>query len=188
VHLLGAALPRLVAQGVLRAEHERHAEQPLNDALVQLAGEVDARLEQPRAALLARSDADARGERRGLPQRPHVVALGVRELEARSAAVGEDHPEPAAGGRHGHAAERLDSAEPRVALRHPAGEVARDLHNPVLRQRDLRDRCLLERSVYLREQPRLDAMASDHDHELARVVVQEEARALHPAEAAAGLA
>ena len=46
VQLLGAAAARLLAQLVLRAEHERDAEQPLDHALVQLAREVDARLEQ----------------------------------------------------------------------------------------------------------------------------------------------
>ena len=73
---------------VLRAEHERDAEQPLHHALVQLAREVDARLEQPRAALLARGDPDARRERGGLAERPQVVALGSvssKRLPPRSA-------------------------------------------------------------------------------------------------------
>jgi hypothetical protein len=82
---------------VLRAEHQRDSEQPLDHPLVQLARQVDARREQAGAALLAGRDPHARRERRGLAERPQVVALGVRELEAGAAAVGEDHAEPAAG-------------------------------------------------------------------------------------------
>ena len=154
---LGAALARLVAERVLGAEHERDAEQPLHHALVQLAGEVDARLEQARAALLARRDADARRQRGGLAERPHRVALVVGELEAGAAAVGEDHAEPAAAGGHRRAGERLDAAEARVALGHPALEVAGDLHDAVLREGHLGDRRLLERPVDLREQARARA-------------------------------
>jgi hypothetical protein len=87
---------------------------------VQLAGEVDARLEKPRAALLAGGDANARRQRGGFAERPHRVALLVGELEAGAVAVGEDHAEPAAASRHRHAGEGLHPAEARVALGHPA--------------------------------------------------------------------
>ena len=40
VQLLRAAAARLLAQGVIRAQDERHAEQPLDHPLVQVAGEA----------------------------------------------------------------------------------------------------------------------------------------------------
>jgi hypothetical protein len=116
------------------------------------------------------------------------VALGIAQLEAGAATVGEDHPEPAPGGRHRHAAERLDPAETGVALRHPAADVAADLDHAVLGQRHLGDRRLLERAVHLGEQAALDAVAADDHDELARVVVEQQPGAVHPAEPAAGLA
>ena len=188
VHLARAALARLLAQRVLRAEHQRDAEQPLHHALVELARQVDARLEQAGSALLARRDAHARGERRGLAERPHGVTLVVGELEAGAAAVGEDHAEPAAAGRHRHAGERRHAAEVRVALGHPALEVARDLHHAVLGERDLRDRRLLERAVHLCEQVRLETVAAHRHDKLAGVVVEQQAGALHRRHAAARLA
>jgi hypothetical protein len=155
---------------------------------VQLAGQVDARLEQPGAPLLARGYADARRERGGLAERPHRVALVVRELEAGAMAVGEDHAEPAPARGHRCAGERLDAAQPCVAPGDPALEVARDLHDPVLGQGTLRDRRLLERPVDLSEQARLEAVAPHRHNELARVVVEQQPRALHSGHAAARLA
>ena len=188
MHLARAALARLVGQRVLRAEHQRDAEQPLHHALVQLARQVDARLKQAGSALLARRDAHARGERRGLAERPHGVALLVGELEAGAAAVAEDHAEPAAAGRHRHAGERLHAAEARVALRHPALQVAGHLHHAVLGESHLRDRRLLERAVHLCKQARLETVAAHRHDELTGVVVEQQPGALHRRHAAARLA
>ena len=105
-----------------------------------------------------------------------------------AAAVGEDHAEPAARRGHRHAAQRLDAAQARVALGHPARELARHLDHAILGQRNLRDRRLLERAVHLGQEAGLDSVAPHHDHELARVVVEQQARAVHRAEPAAGLA
>jgi hypothetical protein len=155
---------------------------------VQLAREVDPGLQQPRAALLARRYADARGEGGGLAERPQVVPLGVCQLEASAAAVREDHAQPAPGSRHWHAAERLDAADPRVALRHPARQVAGHFDHAVLGQRHLGDRGLLERPVELGEEPGVQAVAAHDHHELARVVVEQQPGAVHRAQPAAGLA
>ena len=73
----------LGAQLGLARERERHAEQPLDDALVDLAREVDALL-QLRArwpACWSRARAQ-RGERGDLAERPQQVALGVAQRRA----------------------------------------------------------------------------------------------------------
>ena len=111
VHLIAAAPAGLVVQRGLGAEHERHAEQALHHALVDVPRQVDARLEQPRARLLARGDPGAGRQRGGLAERPHRVALLLGELEAGAAAVGEDHAQPAPAGRDRRAGERLDTAQ-----------------------------------------------------------------------------
>ena len=148
LHLVRAAPARLLAEPVLGAEHERDAEQPLHDALVDLAREVDAGLQQARAALLAGRDADARGQRGGLAERPHRVALRLGQLEAAPAAVGEDHAQPAPAGRDRRAGQRLDAREvPRSAPGTQRRQVAAHLDHAVLGEGDLGDRRLLERAV-----------------------------------------
>ena len=129
------------------AERERDAEQALDHALVDLAREVDARLEQARAALLVGGDADARGERRRLPDRPHRAALVVVQLERLAAAVGEDHAQPAPAGRHGRARERGELGEVRVARRHPASRSSETCTTRSWESASLGDRRLLEAAV-----------------------------------------
>ena len=179
LHLVGAALTDLLAERTLGAQHQRHAEQALHHALVDFAGEVDAGLEQARATLLARGDPHAGRERGGLAERPHRVALGLRELEAGAAAVGEDHPQPAPARGDRRAGEVLDAGHVRVARGHPALEVAGGLHHAVLRQRHLRDRGLLERAVDAAQQIRPRSRGCPRHHELARLVVEQQAGALH---------
>ena len=188
LHLVGAAAPRLVAQPRLRPERQRDAEQALHHALVDLAGEVDPGLEQPRAALLVGRDAHARGERRRLADRPHGAALVVVQLERLAAAVREDHAEPAAAGRHGGARERGQLGEVGVAGRHPALEVIGHLHHPVLGEGHLGDRRLLEAPVHAREQVRVEPVAAHGDHEPARLVVEHQPGAPHRRLAAERLA
>ena len=103
----------------------------------------------------------------------------------RSAKITPSQRPPADTGRAG---ERLDAGEARVALRHPASELAGHLDHAVLGERHLRDRRLLERAVDLGQQAGLDAVAAHRDDQLADVVVEHQARALHRGEAAERLA
>ena len=136
--------------------------------------------------MLVRGDANARRERRRLAERPHGVALGVGQIEADPAAVGEHDAEPAPARRDRRARERLDPGDVGVALGYPAAEVAGHRDHAVLGERDLRDRGLLERAVDVGQQEGLHAVAPDRHHELARVVVEQQARTLHAGEVAQG--
>ena len=93
--LLGAAPPRLLVEGLVAGERERDAEQALDDALVDLAGEVDALLERDGALVLARRRARHRRQRRHLAEDPQHLALGGGQRRAVAAAVAEDRAEPA---------------------------------------------------------------------------------------------
>ena len=117
LHLDPAALA-LGAVELLGAERQRHAEQALQDALVDLAREVEALAEPPRALLLARDVARRRDQRGGLAERPQQMALAVGELEPPAAAVGADHPVGVAARAQRRAHERRDPEQLRVLGRH----------------------------------------------------------------------
>ena len=164
-HLGAAALPVRRRERDLRAEHERHAEQPVHHALVHLARELDALVEAPRALLLASGDARARREGGELAERPHGVALVVGELEAAASAVGEDHPEPAVGSGQRRAGEGGDLEGALVARRDLTRELlGRQLLHLVEPERALRHGRLLERAVHVHEQRGVDAVRAGGHH------------------------
>jgi len=99
---------------VVTRQGERDSEEPLDDAFVDLAREVDALLELARLLLLAGGDAGHRGERGGLAQDPQEVALGVAHRLGGAAAVGEDHPDPAPASAHRRADDRRAAQLPDV--------------------------------------------------------------------------
>ena len=179
LHLVGAAAPCLLAQAVLRPEREGDAEQPLHHALVDLARQVDARLEQSRLPLGVGGDPDAGRQRGGLAEGPHRLPLVVGELELLAPAVGEDHSQGAPAGGHGGARERGELVEVRVARRHPLLQALGDLHHAVLRQRHLRDRRLLEAAVYAGQQVGIESVAPHGHHEPAALVVEHQPGASH---------
>ena len=93
------------AQLAAGAEHHRDAEQPLHDALVHLAGELDPVAAAARRARAGRPPGgrSSRAPRCG-PSARIVWRSLVVEVAAAAVAVGEDHPEPAPGGGDGGAA------------------------------------------------------------------------------------
>ena len=175
-HLLGAAPARLLAQPVLRSEDERHSEQSLHHPLVDLARKIDSSLEQPRAPA-GWSIATLAANAAVLPS-VHIAWRSSAVSEGPAAMVGRvDHPELSAG-RHRRAGDRGQVRQP-GARRQPALELVGDLHHAILGQRDLGDLGLLERSVHLREQAGVDAVAAHRHHELAVVVVEQQPGAAH---------
>src|SRR4029079_1713747 len=119
----------------LRAEHERHTEQPVHHALVNLARELDALVQALLALLLARGYARAGGECGQLAERPHRVALVVGDLEATAAAVREDHAEPALAGGQRRAGESGHLERALVASRDlPRELLGRELLHLVARE------------------------------------------------------
>ena len=184
--MAGAAL--VGGQRLPGAEREGEAEQPLHHPVVDLAGELDPLVELARALVLAGGPLDARRERGEAAEREHRLALLGGELEAAAAAVGEDHPEPAAAGRDRRAGDRGDPGEARVARRHLALEVLRGGDHPVLGQRALSDRRLVERALDLAEQRLVDAVRADRAHRAGRGVVEQQPGALHRRQPAERLA
>ena len=112
------------------------------------------------------------------------MAVGIGELEAPTAAIGEYHSQPAPAGGDGGAGERLDTGDLRVALGYPVRQIAGHRHHAVLGQRDLGDGRLLERPVDVLEQRGLEPVAADGDHQLAGVVVEQQPRAVHAGQVA----
>ena len=107
VDLVLAALALLRRERLgARGQRQRDAEQALHDAVVDVAGEVDALLEGARPLLLERRDPRAGGERRDLAQRPQPVGGVVGERGVPGAALREDHADHPARRAHGHADQR----------------------------------------------------------------------------------
>ena len=124
-----------------------------------------------------------------LPSVHRAWRSAVGQLEAGAAAVGEDHAEPAPGGGHRHAAERLDAADAPRSARAPS---ARGRRSPPPRgpRTAPPGRSGVSSSVPYSSasRPASRPWPPTDDHELARVVVEQQAGALHRAEPAAGLA
>ena len=95
LELLGAALPRGVVQRAVAGERERHAEEALDRAVVDVTRHVDALLELAGALRLARRDARHGRQRGGLAERPQQVALVVPDRRRVGRAVADDDPDPA---------------------------------------------------------------------------------------------
>ena len=111
LRLGGAALARRRGQLAVAVERHRDAEQALDDALVDLAREVDALLELAGLLELGGDDPRHRRERRGLAERPQQAAVGVVQRRARASA-----------GRRGS---RRRRGRPRPSARTPAAPARR---------------------------------------------------------------
>ena len=83
LHLGRAAQAGLGGQVALAVERHRDPEQPLDHALVDLAGQVDPLLELARPLALGGHHARHRGERRRLAERPQQVPLGIVQRRLR---------------------------------------------------------------------------------------------------------
>ena len=179
LQLLGTAAPRLLVERLVTGERERDAEQTLDDALVQLARQVDPRLELCCTLVLARRGSRHRGQGGHLPEDPENLTLGVGELRLVAAAVGEDHAHPPAtrGDRGADDRARLQPFD--VLSRKFAFEVAGELEHAVLRERPHRERRGLRREVEVREQVHVDAVAAGGIDAPASGVVAEDQDAPH---------
>jgi hypothetical protein len=175
-------------KGLARAQREHQPEQPLHHTLVDFAGELDSLAEASRALVLPGGALDARGERREPAEREDRLPLLRRELEAAATLVGEDHAQPAAACGHGAAHDRRDARESRIPGRQLALEVLRGVDDPVLRQRPLCDRSLIESPLDLPDQGLVHPMRADRVDCVAGRVVQKQARALHRGQPAHRLA
>jgi hypothetical protein len=179
-----------LAQQIARAvERHRHAEQPLDHSLVDLACEVDPLLELVGLLELGREDARDRGQRRGLSERPQERPVGFLQRRARHQAVGEDHADRAAARRHRRAYQpgRLGDHR-RVLVGHLAAEIADRLDDPVLPERPRRDRRRLDRHVLVGKARDVEHVGPRRAHAPAGRVVAEDHRAAHRRQPAHGLA
>src|SRR5207248_11422656 len=98
LHLDAAPLSFRRTERLRCAERQRHAEQPLQYPLVDLARQVEPFAETSRALLLPSDVARGGHQRGGLAERPQQVALTVGELERSPAPIGADNAVRAAGG------------------------------------------------------------------------------------------
>ena len=140
LHLHATALALIGVQRALGAQRQRHPEQSLHDPLVDLAGQLEALAQSPRALLLAGGVAGGGDQRRRLAQRPQQMALAVGQLEAAAAAVGADHAVGVAGRAQRRAHERRDPEQLGVLGRHLVLDSVGDDHHLVLEQCPLGDR------------------------------------------------
>ena len=168
LHLDPAALALGAVERLLGAERQRHPEQALQHALVDLAREVEPLAEPARALLLAGGVARGGDERRGLAERPQQVALAVGELEPAAAAVGADHAVGAAAGAQRRAHERRDPEQLRVLGRDLLLDPLGDDDHLVLEQRALGDRGVDERRPQRRQLLERDPVGADRAHPPAR--------------------
>jgi hypothetical protein len=129
-----------------------------------------------------------RGERGDLAQSPQRLALAVAQRRAARSAIGQDHPEPAPGGRHRRADERRLAQQVAVLLRHLRRVVVADLDDAVLLERLARDRRRLHGQVRVLEDLELDPVGAGGVHAPAGVVVAEDDRAVHRGDPAGRLA
>ncbi len=176
------------AQLNLAGEHELDPEQALDDGLVHLAGQVHPLLQLAGLGLLVGGQPGERRQRGGLAQRPEQVALGVAQRRPVGAAVGQDHAEPAVGGRHRRAHERRLADQVAELRRHALGHRARDLDHAVLDQRLARHRHRLDRHRDVSEHLERDPVRTRGADPAARAVVAEDHGAVHVGEPAGGLA
>ena len=146
------------AERLARAEHERKAEEALDHPVMDLASQRDPLAQHLRPLVLGKADPRARGERRGLAEGPHQVA--VRGLDSSGApplsqSITPSRRPPAAIGTQASSSTRAAAD----GARGSSYQVAAD-HDPVLGQRPGGDRGLLERSVQLDEDLLLDPVAA----------------------------
>ena len=103
LHLGGAAALAVGVERLLAREHERDPEQPLHDALVDLAREVDPLLQLAALLVVGGHLAGDGGHGDRLAERPQQVALVVVHRRRAGFALGQHDADVAAGGGHGRA-------------------------------------------------------------------------------------
>ena len=150
--LLLAAAPLGLRELLLGADREGDAEEALDRVLVQVAGQLDPFGEAALAFALLGRVLDAGGQRGQPAEGHHRLPLAVVERIVLAFAVGEDHPEPAPRGADRRAGQVGALRQLGVAGGHVLGQVAvaavhADLDHPVLLQRDLGDRRLVDRAA-----------------------------------------
>ena len=182
--LLLAARRSAFGEVLVGAERQGDAEEPLDRVLVQVAGQLDPFGEAALAFALLGRVLDAGGQRGEPAERHHRLPLAVVEREVLAFAVGEDHPEPAPRGADRRAGQVGALRQLGVAGGHVLGEVAvdpvhADLDHPVLLQRLLGDRRLVDRPADPFHQLRRDPAGADRDHRTIGLVVQQQHRPLH---------
>jgi hypothetical protein len=185
--LLGGAPALLTVQLGAGRQRHRHAEQPLDDTVVDLAGQVDAVLELARPLLGASGPARAGREGRDLAQRPQQVGLGAGQRTI-VRAPREDDPRPAPRRAHRRAHQARVGDQVGVGGGHLGGGAVGRLHDTILAQRPQGDRGLLDGGAHLAEPAELDPVAAHGAHAAQRRVVEEEDRAVHLGQAARRLA
>ena len=179
LHLDPAALALRLVERLLGAQRERHAEQPLEHALVDLARQLEPLGQAPRPLLLARHVARRRDQRGRLPERPQQVPLAVGELEPPAAAVGADHPVRAPRRAQRRAHERRDPEQLGVLGRDLLLDPLGDHDHLVLEQRALRDRRVDERRAQRRQLLERGPVRADRAHAPAVGVGHEDRRPPH---------
>ena len=187
--LARAALARLGGQIALAVEGHRDAEQPLNHALVDLAGQVDSVLELVGLLRLRGDDPRHGRQRRGLPQRPQQVDLGVVERWRREQTIGQDHADSPPRRHHRSAHEPHGLGEELEVVRGDlVGEVALDLDDAVLGQRASGELRGLDCHVGGGELLDSEAVGARRAHPPRCPVVAEDQRPAHSREPAHSLA
>ena len=179
-----AAARLLIGLVEQRAGLQRHddAEDALDDALVDLARQVDAIGEMAAVGLLARGLARRQRQRANLAQRAQDLALLVGQLPL--GPLGEDHAEAVATRGERDADEVLDLHQRVVGRRQLVGAA---LEHLVEVERAAGDRRRLDREVVAVEELDVDLVGADDPHAAGDVVVDEDDGAPHRPEAADGL-
>ena len=139
-HLGRAARPRLGAQRLLGGQRERHAEQALDDAVVDVAREVDALLELARALAVVRRGARGRRQRERLAEHPQQLAAWLVDRRGAGVGLGEDDADPAPGRDDRDVDERVVADELCEVLGDVVAVACEHLDDAVLGQRLARDR------------------------------------------------
>ena len=184
LHLLGARSRAPASSGRRRGEHERDAEEPLHDAVVDVAREVDALLELARALGLVGRDPRARRERERLAERPQQVAPAVVQRGVLGQRLGQDHAGRAPARGHRDVDERVLADE----LGERGVDLVRlgraDLDHAVLRQRTRRHRRGLHADVHVDEGLERHPVRAGRAHLAQRRVVAEDDRPAHAGDVA----
>ena len=174
LHLLGAAFARLGVELELSGERERDAEQPLDDALVHGAGEINALLELQSLLVLAGGNPRHRGQRSGLAERPQQLALSLLQRRRAPIAVADDHADPTTSRNHWHADDVRQAEALGILHRNGRIEPLRDVDHAVLLECPPGDRRRLDGHEHVLEVAHVDAEPAGEADAASRRVVAED--------------